>query len=243
MLRTTKRCLAWAVATSLGLCAVAHADEPPPISADWRTVEVRKVEPGHVAELYTDLQVRRLGYASRDEFQQAIADGEFGYLPMTLTWSGHHWQFEHTKLELPGYAIEAFDTSTPDAYRMTVRLWCESDAICTAQRARADTWRAVAPRGDIPRAQWEAIIKDEFCDPGEQRLAPFGLPRAIGATAVASLHFQVTTNACGDIRDAQVTKSSRNRIIDRLILDGLLRSRIAVKSTTGILPIELKPSP
>jgi hypothetical protein len=233
------------VAIGIGLCGVAHAQEPSPLPADWRTVEVRKVEPGHVAGLYTDMQARRLGYASPEVFRQMIASGELVYVPMYLnSMDGHQWQFEaNTGLVPPRHAIEAFDSSTDGAYRMTVRLWCESDEICATQRARAETWRAVAPRDGVAHAQWEALIKDEFCDPGPQRLAAFGLPRSIGGTLVAKLQFKVTTNSCGDIRDIAIVQSSGNRVADRLILEGLLRSRIAARSVTGILPIDLKPGP
>lgn len=144
-------------------------------------------------------------------------------------------------------------TIAPSArYRVAAEIWCDGDAPACDE---AQSWlrRLQAPR-PVPDpagrySQWKTIALRETCQPQAPNTPPPRYPpeedrRGIGGTAIVGVFF----NACGEVRDAWIVRSTGNRNLDRSAVIVARRWRITppasrAKGGDATVSIEFIPKP
>lgn len=188
----------------------------PPPREDWRTVVVHA--PADVAGHFTAVRG-----AAADTFMDHGTRYVHGAGEREGLWHFPGWDVVDLRWH-PKQALRIEDTSTPDDYAITFHVLCEQrDDACAALEAEARTW--FAP------------VQHEACKPGPVSMPPPAYPEdrlrmGITGTVIVLMH----TNACGQVRDVQISRSSGDRALDMAAMAAVRRWRID-ESGVGEVPI------
>jgi len=149
----------------------------------------------------------------------------------------------------PSKVVQITDKSTSSGYNVEVKAYCSgTDAECTSYFAAQKTMLAPRPNGmhdDIAYKQWRNRIDQEVCvvrpaNLSQPRYPAQALRDGIGGTVRVLFIF----NSCGNVREAWIQTSSRNRDLDRAALNEALKWQIDTstlpdkgKSGAAIAPV------
>ncbi len=149
----------------------------------------------------------------------------------------------------PSKVVQITDKSTSSGYNVEVTAYCAGDETeCTQYLASHKTMLAPRPNGmhdDIAYKQWRNRIDQEVCvvspaNLSQPRYPAQALRDGIGGTVRVGFIF----NSCGNVREAWILTSSRNRDLDRAALNEALKWQIDTstlpnkgKSGAAIAPV------
>lgn len=211
-----------------------HSNAPARPRTSWLTLVDGKNLPQSVAALYESLLRERHGAELltprpplapvKLEFRSEYSEFDIEEGPLA-----GHWQFfdpVRADPKAPLWPSQAWRAvvGTGDDYQVTVHLYCAPDpAACAALRVEAQAIRAPTHwqlRDSAAYEQWLAIVRAETCASDIDDMTPPRYPAAalrVCAYGVATL--RVFVNACGEVRDATIAISARNRDLDQAALD------------------------
>lgn len=153
------------------------------------------------------------------------------------THTTHTWVFD--KPDTPDgmivRALELEDLSGPSGYHIRAILHCYDEPyLCKSFRDRQTPLLApkpVATAGDLALLQWHNRVLSEPCTvfARNMRQPPYpttALRNGIEGSVIVGIFF----NSCGNVRDAWVQQSSRNRELDRAAVINALKWQIDMQS-------------
>ena len=171
-----------------------------------------------------------------------LASPEYSTAKQMLALSGtmntghttHTWVFDppNPPDSMPARALELEDLSGPGGYHLRATVHCYDEPVfCKPFRDRQTGLLAPKPAaaaGDLALRQWHNRIRTETCtvfarNMSQPRYPPQALRNGIGGTVRVGFHY----NRCGNVRDAWIETSSRNRDLDRAALTQALKWQIA----------------
>ena len=149
----------------------------------------------------------------------------------------------------PSKVVQITDKSTAIEYNVEVTAYCSAnEAECAPYISAQKKMLAPRPnlmRSDIAYKQWLNRVQHESClaqsaNLSHPRYPPQALRDGIGGTVRIGFLY----NACGNVRDAWIETSSRNRDLDRAALNEALKWQIDTstlpnkgKSGAAIAPV------
>lgn len=131
----------------------------------------------------------------------------------------------------PSKALQIADKSDSSGYKLDVTVYCTgNETECATYVAAQKSMLAPRPNGiqtDMAYKQWRNRIKQEACvvrpaNLSHPRYPPMALRDGISGTVRVGFIF----NSCGNVRDAWIATSSRNRDLDRAALTEALKWQI-----------------
>jgi TonB family protein len=153
----------------------------------------------------------------------------------------------------PSKALQIADKSDSSGYKLDVTVYCTgNETECATYTAAQKSMLAPRPNGiqtDMAYKQWRNRIKQEACvvrpaNLSHPRYPPQALRDGIGGTVRIAFIY----NSCGNVRDAWIETSSRNRDLDRAALTEALKWQIDTTTlpegkNTGmaIAPVTFRP--
>lgn len=165
------------------------------------------------------------------------------------------WEYQAPDFgkEWPTKVLQIADKSTASGYEIEVTAYCSaSEAECAPYISAQKKMLAPRPnlmRSDIAYKQWLNRVQHESClaqsaNLSHPRYPPQALRDGIGGTVRIGFLF----NACGNVRDAWIETSSRNRDLDRAALNEAQKWQIDTstlpnkgKSGAAIAPVIFSP--
>jgi TonB family protein len=232
---------------------------PAPQAPEWLTLVDGDDLPQGVAGWYEELLRKTLG-VSGGKIAGSRLEASLSY---RREWSeftvyvGPHagiWTFvAPAGSRWPTQAMR-FNFGGAERYAVTAHLYCSDDAAtCARFRTEAPTMRA--PMGRDLREdtsayqQWLTLVRTEPCAQGPELINPPKYPAsAFRNGAYGIVQVRAFVNACGEVRDVRIHKSSRNHELDRAALDATrwwrLSSRVGQEGFDGwaIIPVNF-PNP
>jgi TonB family protein len=217
---------------------------PPPLPA-WMQVDSR-----HSSQEAQDLY----GGWVKEEIDKAVADPakRVDWLATNKrsgsneNWVRRHlesrpkqekWRFfDGPKGEWPNAAYR-LQIPTGGKYVVKVDIYCsDENDTCPVLWRELTAMRSPRPAGNGQvLAAWRELVATETCDP----LQPVAMPppptprEELRRGIQGDVEVSVFANRCGDVRDAELAKSSGNRGLDRGALKGVLRWRVPTTGRAG----------
>lgn len=207
--------------------------------ADW---DEDDVQGDHEQEVQRSLewsaQNKGLQYPDGD-----VASGEFA----------GRWVFEPNKGALPVRAWLDRDHSSVLGYSSERIGYCGESARVCRRWFEEGRHRSRAPYygGEVAERQWQNRVFVEPCTKRNDYRPPMtGLQSAISMSGLQAAHVMllVVLNACGEIRDVTITKSSRHRDIDRAaiawarkaVFSTQIRALAGTRGAVMRIPVDLR---
>ena len=185
------------------------------------------------------------------DFQNKLASlnssKQWSYTTKRNTWI---YQAPVIEGDWPTRALQIIDKSSPDGYHVEVIIHCYEPADNCRQYI-AEKKQLPAPRpatfaDDLSYAQWKNRVAAEPCQKLPTIMASPKYPvQELRDGVVGTVRIGVYFNACGNVRDAWVEQSSRNRNLDRAALNKAFEWQIDTssipvnpnKAGSGVVPI------
>lgn len=192
-----------------------------------------------------DAVLRELNGQSPRSLEKYLSSTDYStvkqWLALSGTWKSgnatHSWVFDEP--DQPGgliaRALELEDLSGPAGYHVRATVHCyDAPEFCKAYRNRQMPLLAPKPAlasGDLAQRQWHNRVNTESCtvfarNMRQPRYPETALRNGIEGSVLVGIFF----NSCGNVRDAWVQQSSRNRELDRAAVTNALKWQIDMES-------------
>jgi TonB family protein len=147
-----------------------------------------------------------------------IAEGKFA----------GRWRFLAEENAARPYAAWRLQMPEQPPYAVRVELFCDEAAgDCELLYTQLAALLAPVPSGTALKAEWETIVADESCEPGQVSMqAPHVRAILMEGVDKAQVKVGVLFNRCGEVRNAWIAQPSGVQAFDKAALQAALRWRL-----------------